>query len=244
MHGFKFTPMPVTHPGVEQKATVAADPPGPAGLCPAVGLGRHELDRRSRRRPRSAIPREKMIGVWWSGAEPDVRPAGRRRQGLQAPPCCSTAPASSASMPTSRSTSTTRARASAKRRDRRGALQSRPGQRHAGRRGDPHGADQVRQEAADRRAGALGLREPRTSPPRASRSWASRACCSRSRSPAPITRARAPAASSSGTASQVGRHLRLVSVRRQGAEADGRTPRPRSTRPRRSITPRDCSKES
>ena len=40
-----FKLLPVTHPGVEQKAHLAADPPEPARLRAAVGLGRDELDR-------------------------------------------------------------------------------------------------------------------------------------------------------------------------------------------------------
>ena len=31
----------------------------------------------------TGYPREKMYGVWWAGAEPDVKDVGRRRQGLQ-----------------------------------------------------------------------------------------------------------------------------------------------------------------
>ena len=200
MHGFEFTPMPVTHPGVEQKATwlqIRQNRPdyvllwgwgvmNSTSIKEAVAVG---------------FPRDKMFGVWWSGAEPDVRAGRGRRQGLQRRRCCSTAPASS------------RVHADLKKfvydkgkgagevgGGRRGALQPRPDQRHAGRRGDPHGAGEVRQQAADRRAGALGHREPRPRRRRASRSSASRACCSRSRSPATTTKARAPAASSSGTA--------------------------------------------
>ena len=63
---------------------VAADPPEPAGLRPAVGLGRHELDRRSRKRPPSASRATRCIGVWWSGAEPDVRPAEGGAKGYNA----------------------------------------------------------------------------------------------------------------------------------------------------------------
>jgi len=142
MHGFEFTPMPVTHPGVEQKATWAADPPEPAGLCPAVGLGRHELDvdqgGGGRRLPARQDVRRVVVGCRTR------RASGRGCAKATSRPCCSTAPASSAFMPISRNISTTRARARQVGRGWRGPLQPWPGQRHAGRRGDPQGADQVR----------------------------------------------------------------------------------------------------
>ena len=110
MHGFEFTPMPVTHPGVEQKSTWLQIRQNRPGLRPAVGLGRYELDvdqgGRRRRLPARQAVRRVVVG------RRARRAAGRRRrQGLPAPSCCSMAPASSPSMPSSRSTSTTRARA-------------------------------------------------------------------------------------------------------------------------------------
>ncbi len=74
MHGFELLLLPVTHPGVEQKATwlqVRQNRPdyvllwgwgvmNSTAIKEAVAVG---------------YPREKMYGVWWSGAEPDVRPA-------------------------------------------------------------------------------------------------------------------------------------------------------------------------
>ena len=58
-------------------------PPEPARLRAAVGLGRDERHA-IKEAAAVAYPRDKMIGVWWSGAEPDVTPAGaeRRLQGL------------------------------------------------------------------------------------------------------------------------------------------------------------------
>jgi len=80
-YGFEFLPIPVA--GARQRAEVAmaADPPAEAGLCPAVGLGHHELRRRHRGPANVNYPRDKMIGVWWSGAEPGrrSRPARRAR---------------------------------------------------------------------------------------------------------------------------------------------------------------------
>jgi branched-chain amino acid transport system substrate-binding protein len=74
MHGFELLLLPVTHPGVEQKATwlqVRQNRPdyvllwgwgvmNSTAIKEAVAVG---------------YPRDKMYGGWWSGAEPDVRPA-------------------------------------------------------------------------------------------------------------------------------------------------------------------------
>ena len=83
MHGYDLQLLPVTHPGVEQKATwlqVRQNRPdyvflwgwgvmNGAALKEAVAVG---------------YPREKMYGVWWAGAEPDVRPAGDGAKGYNA----------------------------------------------------------------------------------------------------------------------------------------------------------------
>ena len=72
MHGFEFNSIPVTHPGVEQKAAWLqirqARPDyvllwgwgvmNSAALKEAVATG---------------YPREKMYGGWWAGAEPDLK---------------------------------------------------------------------------------------------------------------------------------------------------------------------------
>ncbi|MBM3528250.1 MAG: ABC transporter substrate-binding protein [Alphaproteobacteria bacterium] len=73
-HGFETMFLPVTHPGVEQKATwlqIRQQRPNyvllwgwgvmnSTSIKEAVAVG---------------YPRSQMYGVWWSGAEPDVRPA-------------------------------------------------------------------------------------------------------------------------------------------------------------------------
>ena len=73
-HGFETMFLPVTHPGVEQKATwlqIRQNRPdyvllwgwgvmNSTAIKEAVAVG---------------YPRDKLYGVWWSGAEPDVRPA-------------------------------------------------------------------------------------------------------------------------------------------------------------------------
>ena len=83
MHGFEAMLLPVTHPGVEQKATwlqIRQNQPAyvllwgwgvmnSTAIKEAVAVG---------------FPREKMYGVWWSGAEPDVRPAEDGAKGYNA----------------------------------------------------------------------------------------------------------------------------------------------------------------
>jgi len=83
LHGFDLQLLPVAHPGVEQKATwlqVRQSRPdflllwgwgvmNSAALKEAVATG---------------YPREKMYGVWWSGAEPDVKDVGAGAKGYNA----------------------------------------------------------------------------------------------------------------------------------------------------------------
>ena len=83
MHGFDFQALPVAHPGIEQKATwlqIRQNRPdyvllwgwgvmNSASLKEAVATG---------------YPREKMYGVWWSGAEPDVKDVGAGAKGYNA----------------------------------------------------------------------------------------------------------------------------------------------------------------
>ncbi len=83
MHGFEVLLLPVTHPGLEQKATwlqICQNRPAyvllwgwgamnSTSIKEAIGIG---------------YPREQMYGVWWSGAEPDVRPAEGGAKGYNA----------------------------------------------------------------------------------------------------------------------------------------------------------------
>jgi branched-chain amino acid transport system substrate-binding protein len=83
MHGFELQLLPVTAPGVEQKATwlqIRQSRPdyvflwgwgvmNSAALKEAVATG---------------YPREKMYGVWWAGAEPDVKDVGEGAKGYNA----------------------------------------------------------------------------------------------------------------------------------------------------------------
>jgi branched-chain amino acid transport system substrate-binding protein len=80
MHGFEFNTLPVTHPGIEQKATwlqIRQTRPdwvllwgwgvmNSTSIREAVAVG---------------FPREKMLGWWWSGAEPDVKPTAGDAKG-------------------------------------------------------------------------------------------------------------------------------------------------------------------
>jgi branched-chain amino acid transport system substrate-binding protein len=81
-HGYTFEAIPVTHPGVEQKAAwlkIRQTRPdfvflwgwgvmNSTAIKEAVAVG---------------YPREKIYGVWWAAAEPDVRPAGDDAKGYQ-----------------------------------------------------------------------------------------------------------------------------------------------------------------
>jgi branched-chain amino acid transport system substrate-binding protein len=83
MHGFTVLPLPVAAPGVEQKATwlqVRQQRPDyvimqtwgvmtPTAIKEAVATG---------------YPRDKMIGTWWSGAEPDLKDVGEAAKGYSA----------------------------------------------------------------------------------------------------------------------------------------------------------------
>ena len=83
MHGFALTLLPVAHPGVEQKATwlqIRQNRPdyvlnwgwgvmNSTALKEAVATG---------------FPRDKMYGVWWAGAEPDVKDVGDGAKGYNA----------------------------------------------------------------------------------------------------------------------------------------------------------------
>ena len=133
-----------------------------------------------------------MFGVWWSGAEPDVIPAGEKGAGLQGADAAASGRQVRRSMPTSRSSSSRQGKSLAKPDEigqvlyNRGLINSMLGTESIR---TAHG--QVRQQADDRRAGALGHRAPR---PHGRAHQAARLRGhdrSRSRCRAPTTRARA-----------------------------------------------------
>jgi branched-chain amino acid transport system substrate-binding protein len=80
MHGFELTTIPVTHPGVEQKAAwlqirqMRPDYVILWGWGVMNGTALKEA-------VATGYPREKMYGVWWAAAEPDVKDVGDGAKG-------------------------------------------------------------------------------------------------------------------------------------------------------------------
>ena len=83
LHGFELQLLPVTAPGVEQKATwlqVRQSRPDFVflwgwGVMNSTALKEAQA---------TGYPREKMFGVWWAGAEPDVKDVGDGAKGYSA----------------------------------------------------------------------------------------------------------------------------------------------------------------
>jgi branched-chain amino acid transport system substrate-binding protein len=83
MHGYELLLLPVTHPGVEQKATwlqIRQQRPDYVFLWGWGVMNSTSI----KEAVATGYPREKMYGVWWSGAEPDVLPAGEGAKGYNA----------------------------------------------------------------------------------------------------------------------------------------------------------------
>ena len=82
-HGFELQLIPVTAPGVEQKAAwlqVRQSHPDYVllwgwGVMNSTALKEAQA---------TGYPRDKMFGVWWAGAEPDVRDVGEGAKGYNA----------------------------------------------------------------------------------------------------------------------------------------------------------------
>jgi branched-chain amino acid transport system substrate-binding protein len=80
MHGFELQQLPVTHPGVEQKAAwlqIRQSRPDYVllwgwGVMNSTALKEAQA---------TGYPREKMYGVWWAAAEPDVKDVGDGAKG-------------------------------------------------------------------------------------------------------------------------------------------------------------------
>ena len=81
-HGFEFTPIPVTHPGVEQKSQWLSIRQNRPDYVLLWGWGVMNSTA-IKEAAGVAYPRDKIIGVWWSGAEPDVTPAGADSAGYK-----------------------------------------------------------------------------------------------------------------------------------------------------------------
>jgi len=83
MHGFELVKIPVTAPGVEQKSAwlqVRQQRPDYVllwgwGVMNSTALKEAQA---------TGYPRDKMYGVWWSGAEPDVKDVGEGAKGYNA----------------------------------------------------------------------------------------------------------------------------------------------------------------
>lgn len=82
-HGFQLMELPVTAPGVEQRATwlqIRQSRPNYIilwgyGVMNSTALKEAEA---------TGFPRDKMYGSWWAGAEPDVRDVGEGAKGYNA----------------------------------------------------------------------------------------------------------------------------------------------------------------
>ena len=80
MHGFEFSSIPVTHPGVEQKAAwlqIRQNRPDYVLLWGWGVMNSTAL----KEAVATGYPREKMYGVWWAAAEPDVKDVGDGAKG-------------------------------------------------------------------------------------------------------------------------------------------------------------------
>ena len=83
MHGFALSLLPVTHPGVEQKATwlqIRQNKPDYVlnwgwGVMNSTALKEAQA---------TGYPRDKMYGGWWAGAEPDVKDVADGAKGYNA----------------------------------------------------------------------------------------------------------------------------------------------------------------
>jgi branched-chain amino acid transport system substrate-binding protein len=83
MHGFTLSTLPVTHPGVEQKATWLQIRQNRPDYLLLWGWG--VMNSTSLKEAQATgFPRDKMYGVWWAGAEPDVKDVGAGAAGYNA----------------------------------------------------------------------------------------------------------------------------------------------------------------
>ncbi|HEX5638856.1 MAG TPA: ABC transporter substrate-binding protein [Burkholderiaceae bacterium] len=83
LHGFQLTTIPVTHPGVEQKAAWLQIRQLRPDYVVLWGWGVMNSTA-IREAVATGFPRDKMYGGWWSGAEPDVLPVGADAKGYNA----------------------------------------------------------------------------------------------------------------------------------------------------------------
>jgi len=83
LNGFQFMPIPVTHPGVEQKSQWLSIRQNRPDYVLLWGWGVMNSTA-IKEAAAVAYPRDKVIGVWWSSAEADVVPAGDAAAGYKA----------------------------------------------------------------------------------------------------------------------------------------------------------------
>ncbi len=82
-HGFELQLLPVTAPGVEQKATWLQIRQSKPDYVMLWGWGVMNSTALKEAQA-TGFPREKMYGVWWAGAEPDVKDVGAGAKGYNA----------------------------------------------------------------------------------------------------------------------------------------------------------------
>ncbi|MDR3369173.1 ABC transporter substrate-binding protein [Rhodoferax sp.] len=83
MHGFELQLLPVTAPGVEQKATWLQVRQSRPDFVLLWGWGVMNSTALKEAQA-TGYPRDKMYGVWWAGAEPDVKDVGEGAKGYHA----------------------------------------------------------------------------------------------------------------------------------------------------------------
>ncbi|MBI3348095.1 MAG: ABC transporter substrate-binding protein [Burkholderiales bacterium] len=82
-HGFELVKIPVTAPGVEQKSAWLQVRQARPDYVLLWGWGVMNSTALKEAQA-TGYPREKMYGVWWSGAEPDVKDVGEGAKGYNA----------------------------------------------------------------------------------------------------------------------------------------------------------------
>ena len=83
MHGFDLQMIPVTAPGVEQKAAWLQVRQSRPDFVLLWGWGVMNSTALKEAQA-TGYPRDKMYGVWWAGAEPDVKDVGEGAKGYNA----------------------------------------------------------------------------------------------------------------------------------------------------------------
>ncbi len=83
MHGFQVQMLPVTAPGLEQKATWLQVRQAKPDYVVLWGWGVMNSTALKEAQA-TGFPRDKMYGVWWAGAEPDVKDVGQGAKGYHA----------------------------------------------------------------------------------------------------------------------------------------------------------------